>query len=173
VRTAIRSLKLGLTTMWGWFHPPPQAKTSALWFFAAAFIVIAIVVPLPLQHQNARLEIIEGDLRTKLPVRKGLASITYARRSGEVEIRLIDPAGRGVPQTVRLLSSDRDIAEQVSHLIVETQELRVAAGNRLAQIRTLQAMMNLLLERTSTAARRTQAGVKQSTLPSSDIENPR
>jgi len=170
--TAILSLKLSLTTMWGWFHLPPQAKTPALWVFAAAFIVVAVVVPLPLPHQNARLEIIEGGLRTKLPVRKGLASITYARRSGEVEIRLIDPAGRGVTQTVRFLSSNRDIAEQVSHLTVETQELQVAAVNRLAQIRTLQSLVDRLLERTSIAERRMQAGGKQSVLPLSDVESP-
>lgn len=92
------------------------------------------------------LEIRDGDASTPVDIGPPLASLTYARRSGDVSVRLMV---RGRENTARFLSDEdagaRRLAEDLHTLALESRSLRQAAEKRLARIDQMQQIADRLL----------------------------
>jgi hypothetical protein len=152
-----------------------EVKAQVGWIFAAVAVVLALVAPLP-KHgapaatlrgseqtgrslvtwasgRNARLEIVDGNSRTTVPVNKQSVGVTYTSRSSEVKIRLIDVSGEQPTITVCFLNADtrHDIPGLRLHMAdmrAEAQALRIKIRNDLAQIQLIQTIADRLLDRT-------------------------
>jgi len=144
-----------------------EVKAQVGWIFAAVAVVLALVAPLPKHgapaatlrgseqtgRSHARLEIVDGNSRTTVPVNKQSVGVTYTSRSSEVKIRLIDVSGEQPTITVCFLNADtrHDIPGLRLHMAdmrAEAQALRIKIRNDLAQIQLIQTIADRLLDRT-------------------------
>jgi hypothetical protein len=96
-------------------------------------------------RRPASLEILDGADRTSIRLAGALVNATYARRTSDVEIRLIDASKR---ETARFLGADRrvEVRNQIATLESEARALRGVAQARKLRIVELSRTTQLLRE---------------------------
>lgn len=149
------------------FRPTRQVYLRALWIITAGFIVgYAFTfdqgqvrhVPMALSlHESAgqlrigwsptaaargaKLEILDGALRTTLFVSAPLADVTYAARTADVQVRLTS-AGDGQTEIARFVVREVSAAEltaQFGAVLAEAQALQRAVWRSNRQLTELEA----------------------------------
>src|ERR1700678_1171752 len=107
-------------------------------------LMIAWTPPAP--SPGGRLEIIDGGSHTIIPVYAYLSGVTYTRRSGDVQVRLICGAQERAARFVaRDDATAAHLSEQFSDLAAEARSLRIATESRLWRTAQLQFSANRLL----------------------------
>jgi hypothetical protein len=106
----------------------------------------------PLKLTPGQLEIIDGMWSTTIPIYARLSGVTYARRTGDVQVRLIAGQYQHVTHFVsRDDATPAQLGQQFRSLAAQARSVRIASEKRRIRINQMQVIANRMLTLTSAA----------------------
>ncbi len=141
VTVTLVGVLLGLQT-------PPLRSAPILTVREQAGQLIIAWTPLS-PYVAARLEILDGAFDTTIPVYASLTGVTYARRSGDVQVRLMCGTHQNITHFVsREETTPAQLSAELGDLTAQARSLRIATERGLWRISQIQRTADQMLSAT-------------------------